>query len=137
MRTIFSVFFILGSSILSCFGVAQELSYFEEKYQTKLDGISPRSTHEDLDQYYTEIAKRLEIPRIAADAVSEKYGWRKEAGTVTRCIIRRSIDKWTIVVFRMHKGANRDAPDMNTYTQRFVQIDDTKRVLYCGDEQPK
>jgi len=118
-------------------GISQELAFFEEKYQTKLNGISPKSEHEDIDRYYTEIAKRLGIPTIAFNAISEKYGWKKEDGKITGGIIRRSGDKWIVLVYRIDKEENKNTPDMSTYTQRFVKIDDTKQVLYCGEEQPK
>ncbi len=136
MRTRISVFLLFGA-VFPLFGIAQELSYFEEKYQTKLDGIAPKSEHKDLDRYYTEIASRLGIPSIAFAAVSEKYGWKKEDGKIIGGIVRRSEDKWRVLVYRMSKEENKNTPDMSTYTQRFVEIDDTKRVLYCGEEQQK
>jgi hypothetical protein len=137
MSTRITAFLVFASFVFALPGFAHELSYFEEKYQTKLDGIAPKSDHKDLDRYYTEIAKRLGIPAIAFAAVSEKYGWKKEDGTVTGAIIRRSENTWRVLVYRMAKEPNKNTPDMSTYIQRFVEIDDTRQVVYCGEEQPK
>lgn len=137
MKPRIATFLFLGTFAFHLLGFAQELAYFEEKYQTKFDGIAPKSEHKDLDLYYTKIAKRLGIPAIAFAAVSEKYGWKKEDGKFTGGIIRRSENTWRVLVYRMSKEENKNTPDMSTYMQRFVEIDDTKQVVYCGEEQPK
>lgn len=137
MRNTLVASILFGAAVFPLSGIAQELSYFEDKYHTKITGIAPKSEHTDLDDYYSQVANRLGIPDLAFAAVSEKYGWKKEHESTTRCIIRRSNDKWAVLLFRIHKNADQKTPNVSTYTQGFVEIDDTKKVVYCGLEQPR
>lgn len=110
---------------------AQELSHFEATYQIQLEGIAPRSEQKDLDHYYSQIAEQLGIPPLAYVAVETKYGWKKTSDKTTGGIIRRSPDKWTVLVFRMSKNPETGKPDDASYEQRFIEISDAKEVIYC------
>lgn len=121
--------------LFSARAAAQDLNYFEETYQIKLEGIAPRSEQKDLDRYYSQIAKQLGIPRLAFDAVETKYGWKKTDGEITTGIIRRSPDKWTILIVRLSKNPETGKLDIETYEQRFVEINDRKEVVYCEPHQ--
>jgi hypothetical protein len=114
---------------------SQEANYFERIYRVDLSDLSPKSEYQDIDAYYTIIARRVGIPKLAREALVERYGWKTEPNKFSGSIIRRSSDRWTIMFFRISKDAAKEDP--KSYEQVFIQIDDDKKVLYIGSEQPK
>ena len=125
-----AILFIITAN---CHG--EDVIYFEKRYQTHIEGVGSIETYEDPDQFYAEIAKQLGIPQLAFDAVSKKYGWKRDASKVKKAIIRRGEQRWTVLIFQCSVDKETKELLWETMTERWVEIDDDKRVLYCGEHQ--
>ena len=56
---------------------AEDLDFFEKKYESIISGVKPIGEYSDPDSYYTAIASKLGIFGKAYYAVFQKFGWSK------------------------------------------------------------
>ena len=59
---------------------AEDVAFFEKKYQTKITGVKAIEEYDDPDKFYSAIAKQLGIPQLAMEAAAQKFGWKKDDG---------------------------------------------------------
>jgi len=115
----------------------EDVGYFEKRYQTKIEGVNPIESYSDPDEYYSEIAGRLGIPQAAFDAVAKAYGWTPSPTQQFQAIVRRNQQKWTVLVIHVSLDEKTGNPLKGKPATRFVQMNDDRTILYCGEKQPR
>ncbi len=111
---------------------ANEIAFFEQAYGRKFEGVKPKEEYSDPDKFYTAIAAQLGIPKKAADAVAEKFGWKLEPGKNPAAIVRRgpNSDRWEVMVFRFSFDKKTGKPDPASMENKFVTIRDDGKVEF-------
>ena len=112
---------------------ARDIAYFEEKYGVKLDGVKNKSEYTDPDSYYTAIARKLGIPKIAFGAVAAKLGWKQDKSVILQAMVKRGddTDYWEVMVVRLPRKAleKRDPALMKkSMKMQMVFVDDKKKA---------
>jgi len=55
----------------------KKVEFFEKLYKIEIVGVKPLEEYDDPDKFYSAIAKQVEIPKMAFDAVEKKFGWKQ------------------------------------------------------------
>jgi hypothetical protein len=130
-----ALFAILAFTRLS-YG-AEDVAFFEKRYQTKLSDVKPIQEYDDPDKFYSAIAKQLGIPELAMEAAAKKFGWQKDDGKATKAIVKRAPGKWQVMILRFAISTNTKKPDPATLQMKAVAIDDDKNVTFPEMEEKK
>jgi len=107
----------------------EDVAFFEQKYQTKITGVKPKSEYADPDQFYSAIAVQLGIPEIAWEAAASKFGWKKDDGKVTKSMVKGGPTAaggqgtWDVMFIRFAVNPETKKPDPATMESKMVQLD--------------
>lgn len=109
--------------------VEEDVAFFEKKYQKEITGVKPKGEYADPDQFYSAIAKQLDIPEIAWKAAAAKFGWKKDDGKVTKTMVKGGPTAgggqgtWDVMFFRFAVNPETKKPDPASIESKMVQLD--------------
>ena len=130
-----ALFSILAFARLS-YG-AEDVAFFEKRYQTKISGVKPIQEYDDPDKFYSAIAKQLGIPELAMEAAAQKFGRRKDDGKASQAIVKRAPGQWQVMLLRFAISPDTKKPDPTTMQMKAVVIDDDKKVIFPEMKEKK
>ena len=130
-----ALFSILAFARLS-YG-AEDVAFYEKKYQTKISGVKPIQEYDDPDKFYSAIARQLGIPELAMEAAARKFGWKKDDGKRSGAIVGRTPGQWQVMISRIAISPATKRPDPATIEVKMVCIDDDKKVTFPEMKEKK
>ena len=54
-----------------------KVEFFERIYGVKIHGVKPYDEYQDPDSFYSEIARKVGVPKVAHDAIEKEFGWKQ------------------------------------------------------------
>lgn len=103
----------------------EDVAFFERIHQTKIEGVSPIDSYPDPDQFYTAIAKQLDIPRIAFEATAKELDWKEDGEKVSQAMVKRPEGgPWQVMVFRFSIDKELKKADVQTLEMAMVEVHD-------------
>ena len=54
-----------------------KVEFFERIYGVKIHGVKPYDEYQDPDSFYSEIARKVGVPKVAHDALEKEFGWKQ------------------------------------------------------------
>ena len=108
------------------------VEFFEKLYETRIEGVKPMEEYQDPDQYYTAIARKLNIPKAAFEEVSKKFGWGRDKNKIQQAIIKRGhkSDHWEVMIFQFGMNLETKKPDVKTMEHKMVFVYDDGRISF-------
>jgi len=111
---------------------AEDLDFFEKKYESIISGVKPIGEYSDPDSYYTAIASKLGIFGKAYYAVFQKFGWSKGPNKTHSAKLTRAegAGRWEIMVVQVSITPETKKPDMSTLKTKLVFLYDDGKVQF-------
>ncbi len=128
---------IVASEDLNYFNATEDLFFFRQRYNMDFLEVKPISDYDDPDQFYSAVAKELNILGKVYEVLLVRYQWSKEDGShIKRAIIRRANGCWLVLVYRFQLNLDTKKVNKKTMEQRWVAINDNREAVYFGIQQP-
>jgi hypothetical protein len=108
----------------------EDVAFFEKKYATKIVGVKPIGEYDDPDTFYTEIARRLGIQKLAQAAAAKEFGWAADDGQLSRAVVKRAPGQWQVMIVRFPKKAEDGKPDIKSFKTHMVTLDDDGKASF-------
>jgi hypothetical protein len=108
----------------------EDVAFFEKKYATKIEGVKPIGDYDDPDEFYSAIARRLGIPKLAQAAAAKEFGWAAGDGQMSRAVVKRAPGQWQVMLVRFPKKLADGKPDMNNFKTHMVTLDDDGKASF-------
>lgn len=115
----------------------ENVAFFEKRYQTKIEGVKAMSEYSDPDEFYSEIARLLGIPKRAMDAAAKKNAWKPGDGKISKAIVKRAPGQWQVMIMRFALDAKTGKPDPKSLGMQMVTLDDDGKASFPPDETVK
>ena len=82
------------------------LAFFEKLYKTRIEGVKPLETYPDPDQFYSAIASKVGIPKLAFKAVEKEFGWSQDGEFLFQAMVKGGAvgDYWGVMVVKVPKA---------------------------------
>ncbi len=80
-----------------------KVEFFEKLYKTEISGVKPLEDYDDPDSFYAAIAQQVGIPELAFEAVSKRFGWKKDDGFAYSAVVKGGWDapNWGVMISRI------------------------------------
>ena len=122
--------------LLPTFLLSQEKTYFEETYKIKLLNVREKSSYKDEKVFYKEVAKELEIDKLAHEKVEKKFKWKPSYNQMIMVQTKRLKKTWFCTVTKVSPPSDMRKGDFK-HENVYVEINDKKKIVYMDKQKPK
>lgn len=109
---------------------SEDVAFFEKAYGKKLTGMKPIIEYDDPDTYYSEIAKQLDIPKLAFDAAAKQFGWADGDGMKSKVVVKRAPGQWQVMIMRFKLHPQTGKTDAKSIELKNVNLDDGGKATF-------